>query len=208
MSIRRCPLHDLAQLAIGWPQSRAGGNEDGYEYPIIQPRDLEGVRLGGSSALARVRLPRGADRYRVEAGDLILLSRGAAGSIRVCLVDASAAGAVITSNLTLIRAQHDVLLGEALLAYLLSESGQTELRRRSATSTVRALTLDQLATVLVPVPDRPTQERIVALWRATELSYVEAVAAAEGRRALGNAVLDRLFHDGTVPRLSQGGRRG
>jgi hypothetical protein len=207
VELSRRPLHEFAQLAIGWPLSRALDNEDGGEYPIIQPRDLDGVRLASASTFARARLPRLADRYRVEAGDLVLLNRGAAGPTKVCFVDSSAAGAVITSNLTLIRARRDVLLGEALLAYLLSESGQAELRRRSATSTVRALTIDQLGTVQVPVPDPATQERIVALWHVTELSYIEAVAAAEDRRALGLAVLDRLFHEGTVPRFPQGGRR-
>lgn len=208
MKLSRRPLHDVAHLAIGWPLSRAFENEDGGEYPVIQPRDLNGVRLASLSEVARFRLPRLADRYRVQAGDLVLLNRGAAGPIKVCLVDAIAAGAVITSNLTLIRARHDVLLGEALLAYLISESGQAELLRRSAMSTVRALTVDQLGDVQVPVPDRTTQERIVALWRATELSYSEAVAAAAGRRTLGITVIDRMFHEGTVPRFGQGGRRG
>jgi hypothetical protein len=202
----RRPLHELAQLTIGWPLSRALENEVG-EYAIIQPRDLDGVHLTSASAFAHVRLPRLADRYRVEAGDLVLLNRGPAGPTKVCLVDSSAAGAVITSNLTLIRARHDVLLGEALLAYLLSELGQAELRRRSATSTVRALTIDQLGAVQVPVPDRATQERVVALWRATELTYVEAVAAAEDRRALGIAVIHSLFHEGAAPRVPQGERQ-
>ncbi|KYF77294.1 hypothetical protein BE11_16990 [Sorangium cellulosum] len=190
-------------MTVGWPLFRSveSGGED--DYPIIQPRDLAGVFLADSSALARVRLPRAAARYRVAEGDLVLLNRGAAGPTKVSIVASGVAGAIATSNLTLIRPQHHVLLGEALLAYLLSTSGQAELQRRSATSTVRALTVDQLGSVRVPVPHRATQERIVALWRATEGSYVEAIAAAEDRRTLGVAVLDQLFQSGTAPRFTQ-----
>lgn len=188
-------LREIAVLSAGWPLTRAVKDADAVEQPVIQARDLNNVRLTTLSGLDRARLPRAADRCRVQAGDLVVLSRGIGSQVKTSIIELPASGAIVTSNVTLVRPRPDLLLGEALFAYLLSGAGQGELQRRSMGSTVRALTVEELGTIKVPIPDRPTQERIVALWRVTEKSYTEAIAAAEARRALGVALLDRIFGD-------------
>ena len=114
---------------------------------------------------------------------------------------------MISSNLVRIRSPGRRSILEVLLAFLLSDPGQEQFRRRAVGATAtRALTVDALASLDVPVPDQRTQKQITELWRATQRSSAEAHAAADERRAFGVALVERLLIGAPLPPFTLGAR--
>jgi len=203
---KRVPLNTISELASGLPQVREGSGLAGPSFVVLGPRDLteEGrVELHDEEPL---HLPHSVERYKVRAGDVLVQSRGAAGALRVGLVNGELRPAINSSNLIRVRPQPGYL-PEVLVAFLLSSTGQKELQRRAVGTSTRALSAEDLGTLEVPLPDLETQKRIVSLWEVVNRAYSEAVKAAEERRAFGVGFVEHLLGGTPLPTFDFGGRR-
>jgi len=102
----------------------------------------------------------------------------------VLCVEPAAQGAVLSANLVGVRLCPELLLPEVLLAYLTSPGGQAVLESHTTGSTrIRALPVQVLAAIEVPVPAARVQQRVAALVREEFAHYRAAIAAAESRRS-------------------------
>ena len=188
------PLRAVAQVYVGMPIPRHLADERaGATVAVINVRDLSDGRLGPLGTLEVRRVARGQriDRYRVEAGDVVLTCRGT--QLKIALVPEDMSGAVISSNLIAVRPGSQ-LVPWVLFAFLQGPQGQTALLRQSRSSNLGiALSPKSVGQIVVPVPPMEIQERIAALMRVAEENYVVARQAAEHRRLLARAVANNLL---------------
>ena len=131
------------------------------------------------------------DRYRVEAGDIVLTCRGT--QLKIALVPEDMSGVVISSNLIAVRPGPQ-LVPWVLFAFLQGPQGQAALLRRSRSSNLSiALSPKSVGQIVVPVPPMEIQERIAALMRSAEENYVAAIRAARRRRTVAQLVANNLL---------------
>lgn len=185
MQKRSIPLRPIGQLGDVFagmsrpPQAPSGAL---LTRPAITVGDLSNGFV--SEPRQRLAVARG-DRHRnftVQAGDVLVSSRSTV--LRVALVEPAAQGAVLSANLVGVRLCPELLLPEVLLAYLTSPGGQAVLESHTTGSTrIRALPVQVLAAIEVPVPAARVQQRVAALVREEFAHYRAAIAAAESRRS-------------------------
>ncbi|MCM1294488.1 MAG: restriction endonuclease subunit S [Muribaculaceae bacterium] len=92
-------------------------------------------------------------------GDVLITNRG---TIRA-MVFREKFKAIATSAVFILRVS-DVVLPEYLAVYINSEMGQHQIKMRQELSTVAALTVRQVAELVVPIPAMDVQEKLVRLY--------------------------------------------
>ena len=172
--------------------------------PVITVRDLaDGVVMPTDClATAPIQAAKAAARYRVEERDILLACRGT--QFKVAHVGSHSAGAIVTSNLLVVRPGPEVL-SPLLFAYLASNETRSKLMRdaRSATGQL-AFTAQDVGNLKIVLPPLSEQQRIADLLEATEKCYQQAVRAAELRRLLGHELALRMFSGGSDEGESDG----
>lgn len=172
------------QLFVGLPVSRYQAKDGAaVEEPVLSVGDLGEGQLAPRSELTKVALrPGSLDRFRIQAGDLLVSCRGTA--LKAARVHGGAAGLIATSNLIVIR-PGEKLLPALLLALLRSGPWQQwmRLRSRSSTSLIQ-LTVKDLEDLPVPLPPMALQVELAALIDAEEEHHRSALHAAALRRGL------------------------
>lgn len=98
-------------------------------------------------------------RCLLETGCVLVTSRG---TIRA-RVFRKTFKAITTSAIFVLRV-HDGILPEYLAMYINSEMGQRQIKMRQESTTVSAITMQQIAGLVVPVPDLDVQERLVRVY--------------------------------------------
>lgn len=155
---------------------------------MINVRDLDDGRVASRDRLEVRSVARSfpADRYRVRAEDVLVTCRGT--QLKVARVDDDTQGAVISSNLIIVRSGPD-LLPPVLFGFLQSANGHAELRGRSRSSTLTlALSPIGVGRIEVPVPPLEVQRRIADLVQAAEENYAAALGAAKRRREVAHKI--------------------
>lgn len=192
----RHALGELGRVGTGLTLTRIPQRSVGAprEFRVLQVKDV--AEHGGVSALdglQEMTLPDAMARYAAAVGDVLVTARGS--QLKVGVVGAETAGALVTGNLLHVRLRPERLRPEVLLAYLQSPSGQGALVGRvRSTHMLIALTVGDLAALHVPVPPLAVQDRIAALWSATQQVYQAGLRAAELRLALGRAATSSLLN--------------
>jgi hypothetical protein len=189
-------LGDLADIASGWSSKR--GEQAQVIRSVLLPRDVLPIGVVSIDALQQLSVPAAAERCSIQPGDVVLVSRGSAGAFRAGVVYGVPPDTIVTSNLLRVRLKANGLLGEVLVAFLLTAEAQAALKARSQGSATFSITLGQLSELLVPVPPMPVQQTLAALWRATQRAYDSGIEAARARRELGLGVIERHLTTGWI----------
>lgn len=148
----------------------------------IDPRAVENISVENV-----VRVSPYATHYR----DVVIAARGT--QLKVAVVDAHVAGAILGATLIGVRAGDEVL-PEVILAYLRSAAGRAALaaRLRSATGQV-ALTTRDVREIAMPLPPMRVQRLIADVVNATEEFAVASRDAVARREQVTADLVLRLF---------------
>lgn len=132
-------------------------------------------------------------RFVIREGDVVVLAKG--NSIRTAYVsgDVSKLTVLASANFLVVRTNPDVLLGEALVAYLNSAAGKAVLEGASTGSSIKNVSKASFRKLEVPLPDLDTQKKVAALLSARNKAFSDALTLANQQRLVVDACLDKLI---------------
>lgn len=161
-----CPLGELADIIDKGDDFRSEGTEIDYiAIADVAPTLMLVVskqRMRASEAPSRA-------RYRVRTGDIITAVSGASTGTKshaTALITEDEDGAICSSGFAVLRNFRKVE-PLYLLAFMQTEFFHRQVRRLLRGHAIPAITLDDLATVQVPIPPQDIQEAIAARVRDT-----------------------------------------
>lgn len=194
---RERPLKDLVEILTGLQsagvrKSRDPGSETGPTYRLINTRHLDDFGQLSVEQFDQVRVHETTkvERHQVRPGDVLLVCRGP--SLRTALVTEPVSGAITSSNLLILRSRGEIL-PQALLAWLRTPSGQSELSSRQHSSTVSLLRVKDVESVAVPIPSSLVQQQIAALIECADDGYRAGIRAAGLRRRIAYEAIEKTL---------------
>lgn len=156
MMIRNYLLKDFTYIRSGYAFRGAVVANATTGVRVIQQRDIVSNDF---SDLTIRKAESSYARCLLDPGCVLVTSRG---TIRAHVFRKSFK-AITTSAVFVLRVRDDVL-PEYLAMYINSEMGQCQIKTRQESTTVSAITMQQIAGLVVPVPDLDVQERLVRLY--------------------------------------------
>ncbi len=156
MMIRNYLLKDFTDIRSGYAFRGAVVANAVAGVRVIQPSDI--VSNDFSDLVVR-KAESSYARCLLKPGVVLVTSRG---TIRAH-VFRKGFKAITTSAVFVLRVRDDVL-PEYLAMYINSEMGRRQIKTRQESTTVSAITMRQIAELVVPVPDLDVQERLVRLY--------------------------------------------
>lgn len=170
--------------------------------PVIHPRHLrDGLILADDPPYAGAAAP---ERYRLQAGDVLLVRSGAMG--QTAIVRYGESGWLPHTNLLRLRVKQTAGLNpDYLLAYLSQAAVQARIRDRSVRSVTTSLSTATLADFEIPLPPLPEQHRILSALQSLDEQTTAIEQHLHAARAARTA-LARHLTDGTV--ILTGGEPG
>lgn len=159
----RTKLSRVAVLKSGQPVRSRIEHDPGGAVPLLQMKDLRGPQIRALPPdLPRIAATQGAARYGVQAGDILIRSRGL--NTRVVHVDRELDGAVAVSPLVIIRAKNPDEVSTHYLAWYLNQSrAQAYLQSFLRGTSVQMIGKSALEQLEVEVPHMALQRQIVDL---------------------------------------------
>lgn len=157
------PLHEVAEIVTATDCFRANPNQK-IHYIAISDIIPQLSIVASCQVLLASEAPSRA-KYRLQEGDIITAVSGASTGTpqhASAIVSASEAGAICSSGFAVLRNFQGVD-PYYLLAFLRSEAFLRQVRRQLRGHAIPALSTDDLAQVLVPIPPEPLQRRIAQL---------------------------------------------
>lgn len=142
---------------------------DGFDgVPVIGPQNLADDHTIDSRKLRR--LPQGGEhklaRFRLRAGDLIVVRQGALG--RLAVVGHAQEAWVLGASCMRLRARDARVLPEFLAWYLSHPPVRDEILQRASVGTIPAFNTETLREIEILVPPIADQELIVATLKAAQ----------------------------------------
>jgi type I restriction enzyme S subunit len=168
--------------------------------PVVQPRDLRGLRVvtGGPSDVPAIPGDRARTlaKYELAEGDILLTRTGTVG--RCALVTEEHTGWLFHPNLVRLRLSGTGLVEAAyLVAYLGATTAQDWIRARTAGSVIPSLSIRTLGELPVVLPPLAEQEAIGATLAALDdkiQAYSEITRATRAYRAvLADALMNGVL---------------
>lgn len=183
MRTRKFELREIASIFAGLPTKSSSRRDVGRSGNILTVRALAGDGIDLDQLETHEISDRDAERYRIEAGDLLISSRST--SLKAVVVPNELDGRVINATLIGIRPSSSILLPRLLVAWLESPDGQAELAAVSQSGTTQMnVTVGGLSRLQVPVPDISIQKRLEDLLFAADEAYRLETEIAEKRRRI------------------------
>lgn len=177
------PLEKVcAAVFAGLAIHRHAGVGEGFAQPVINVSDLTRANAP-EHKLATVMLPPAAcANYIARAGDVVIAARGM--TYAVAVVPEAWGGAVVSSNIILMRVRPGVLIPELLGLYLRSAAGRRAVEKRYQVKAGSALGISpaSLRKARVPVPAPNAQTTLAGLLRESD-EYTRLSAEIARRRA-------------------------
>lgn len=165
---------------------------DGDEVvPLVTLKDVQDGNIT-SETVDRVpvkKTPR-LGKSRLAIGDVVIIIKGS--NFRAAVVDESAAGFVISSNMIALTLS-DKILPEIVAAYLNSPSGQRELEARAGGSTIMGLNTKSLLEVPIPVPSLDQQEALSRYFSSAREYEDITKKELELRNVIKEAIIRRVM---------------
>lgn len=188
-SIKTTPLGEIAYVFSGVPTKSTEQDDAAAERNVITVHALGETEFDRSGLTAVDFGKRGVDRYRVQAGDVLLPSRST--SLRTVIVPEDMDGKIINGNIICIRLQ-PVLHPRVLMAILNSPEGEEAIMGSSQSTTIQLnLTVKGLNDVEIPLIPIDEQQQLAELLEATDAAYHNAIQAAETRRILAREIVSQ-----------------
>ena len=160
-------LGDIAEVFSGTHISKNSEEESkAKEIPLLRSRNLKDGHIAPETVeTVNVKSPRQVASYRVQVNDVLIVTRG---RIDHALVPETLAGSIISSDLTGIRVDQEVVLPSLVNAYLATNEGQGKLRSLSKGSNISYLSISDLKSVEIPIPPIEVQKHLKGLVLAVE----------------------------------------
>ncbi|MEZ8077703.1 restriction endonuclease subunit S [Vibrio splendidus] len=132
-------------------------------------------------------------KFVLRQGDVVFLAKG--NSIRSAYVSGELAkqGILASANFLVVRSNPEVLLGEALVAYLNSTAGKSKLEDASTGSSIKNVSKASFGKIEIPLPDPETQKTVAMLFSARNEAYSDALKLANQQLLVVDACLDKLI---------------
>lgn len=132
-------------------------------------------------------------RFLLQQGDVVLLAKG--NSIRAGYVTERIAklNVIASANFILIRPNNNELLGEVLVAYFNSPSGQSLLDATSTGATIKNISLSNIKKLGVEFPALGKQHEIAELFHASNQAYRATIDLAEQQKKAALACISQLI---------------
>ncbi|WP_371194805.1 restriction endonuclease subunit S [Glaciecola sp. SC05] len=132
-------------------------------------------------------------RFLLQEGDVVLLAKG--NSIRAGYVTANIAklNVIASANFILLRPNNNELLGEVLVAYFNSVTGQSMLDATSTGATIKNINLSNIKKMKIELPEPSKQHEIAELFNASNQAYQATIKLAEQQKKVVTACISHLM---------------
>lgn len=153
------PHHRLGDLCTrifqGLSPSRHGG---GIETPVVLIRDIQNGRIN-VAALSTAEVDQSAlASYGLETGDVLVSAKGTIGKAALVV---GRFKAVLSSNLVALRPRAELLDAAYLYAFFATDYAARQMESLARDSaTIRSIRVADMADLVIPLPDRSTQQRL------------------------------------------------
>lgn len=194
---RRVPLGNIAQVTGGKRLPKGRSLEpDPTPHPYIRVSDM---RMGKLNLSATQYLPADLgpvlNRYRVDAGDLLISVAGTLGVI--CRVPANLDGANLTENAD--RISKFKCHPNFLFHSLMGDRIQKAIQSSKTTNAQPKLALDRIRSFMILLPPRSEQRRIADALETWDRAIETVEALIANARAQKQALMQQLLPQGTTP---------
>lgn len=164
----------------------------------ISIRDIDqGIIQGDFLSTISVDSPEKLERQTTMVGDLLLSTRGTV--TKSAIVTTDVAGAVISSNLVILRVKKPAIIKpDTLKAYFDSQTGQKALQSMASGNTVLHITTTRLKEMTIPVPSIQIQEELGHLLSHYQRYQQFTKLAAELSSRVTEQLLERVFVTGRM----------
>ncbi|GAA6206661.1 restriction endonuclease subunit S [Thalassotalea sp. SU-HH00458] len=155
--------------------------------------NLNGEIVEEQLTTIRIKEGKNIQRFQLQEGDVVLLAKG--NSIRAAYVTAKVANlnVIASANFILLRPNKDALVGEVLVAYLNSTSGQNKLNAISTGAAIQNVSLSNLKKLEIELPALDKQHEISELFHASNQAYKSTIKLAVQQKKVANACINQLM---------------
>jgi len=155
--------------------------------------NLNGEIVEGQLTTIRIKEGKNIQRFQLQEGDVVLLAKG--NSIRAAYVTAKIANlnVIASANFILLRPNKDALVGEVLVAYLNSTSGQNKLNAISTGAAIQNVSLSNLKKLEIELPTLDKQHEISELFHASNQAYQSTIELAVQQKKVASACINQLM---------------
>jgi len=191
-SVGAKPLGEIADIVTETDDFRLAGDRE-IRYIAISDVDARTLQVVSQQVMKAHEAPSRAT-YRVRKGDIITAVSGAStGTPRhaTALVTEDEDGAICSNGFAVLRNIHGVE-PLFLLAYMRTEYYLRQVRRLMTGHAIPAVSIEDLATVLIPIPPQPEQQRIANSIASIQSMRKEALKAGEKVVMETDALVSRL----------------
>jgi restriction endonuclease S subunit len=154
-------VKDIAEIQIGYHFDKKIVTDPNGSYRIIQMRDIDGRSMLDASNLVRVSLDRNVDRYLVQKGDVLFVSRGSNNVAAV--VDLDLEMTLPVSYFFLARLKTDEVLPAFVVWYINQSSSQSVLKKDLKGSYIPMISKDDFQNFTIEIPPLSIQQAIIEL---------------------------------------------
>lgn len=132
-------------------------------------------------------------RFLLQEGDVVLLAKG--NSIRAGYVTEQIAklNVIASANFLLLRPNKNELLGELLVAYFNSPTGQSMLDAASTGAAIKNINLSNIRKMEIELPTLSKQHEIAELFHASNQAYNTTISLAEQQKKVAMACISQLI---------------
>lgn len=179
-------INDVALSFLGVSQNRLKVHP---ASPMLRLINIKDIQDGEILAPDLLDLVTGAvpEQQLLRAGDLLVSVRGTL--LKMAIVREAHEGALVTSNLAVLRPKPDHILPEVLQAVLQMERVDAQLRMQASGTAIKGLQLAAVRAVTFTNPPMATQRQLAELVQVSEAQRRAAVSVAEERLGLARAVI-------------------
>lgn len=191
MAPRLVPLQSLGKVSQGITTSRYV-NEKGSVYRIVNVIDLENLYLKDVPGQAQLN-DADAQRYRLHENDVIIAIRGAL--LKSSVVTNALKGSLSNQNTVFFRPESQDIDPLYLAVLLRSPYFQhlPSFKNRQSSTTLPAISVSDLRSLEVPLPDLQTQKQIGQAFLTVEQAKKTILSAIEIRQQLCEVALFRAL---------------
>jgi hypothetical protein len=185
----KAKLNEIASVIPGYSTGRSAPMGPAL-FKLITAKDIQAGEIGHEGLQdAFTDRPHRIESYRVRAGDLLVVAKGA---FKTAVVKDGLPDAVASSNLFIVRPTGAVS-AECIKAFLDSPLGQHEVAKRARGSVIFSLNRRDLEDIDIPLLPAADQAKLGALVRASVEWRATAQAAIESRQRLVDETILALF---------------
>ena len=155
-------IRNIVDIQIGYQFRRKVEHYPGGTHRVVQIKDFDDDNRLNTSALFRVIPERNVDRYLVNKGHVLFLSRGRRNFAFAIISDLEMT--IAAGYFFILRKKSDRILPEYLAWFINQKPAQSYIQKYSRGTVINYINRQNLENLEVAVPDLETQKKITALY--------------------------------------------